>query len=42
MQGIRIVELPRCKMVSSGYADDGDPFAEDGLNVFVPIRPKQR
>ena len=30
MEGIRIVELPRCRMVSSGAADAGDPFAEDG------------
>lgn len=30
MEGIRIVELPMCKMVTSGYADDGNPFTEDG------------
>ena len=30
MEGIRIIELPKCKMVSSGYADDGNPFAEGG------------
>ena len=31
MEGIRIVELPKCKMVSSGPADEGNPFAEDGI-----------
>lgn len=30
MEGIRIIELPKCKMISSGYADDGNPFTEDG------------
>lgn len=30
MEGIRIIELPKCKMVSSGYADDGNPFKEEG------------
>lgn len=30
MKGIRIIELPKCKMVSSGCADDENPFAENG------------
>jgi len=31
MESIRIIELPRCKMVSSGCSTEEDPFAEDGL-----------
>ncbi len=31
MDGIRIVELPRCTMVSSGISTDPDLFAEGGV-----------
>ena len=35
IDGIRIVELPKCKMVSSGFADEGDPFVDGGrLDTF--------
>lgn len=31
IDGIRIVELPQCKMVSSGCSTEQNPFAENGL-----------
>ena len=31
MEGIRIVELPQCRMASSGPADEGNPFIENGV-----------
>lgn len=35
IQGIRLVELPKCKMVSSGFADEGNPFVDGGkLSAF--------
>ncbi|MFV0394409.1 MAG: hypothetical protein ACK5LC_08430 [Coprobacillaceae bacterium] len=30
MSGIRIVELPKCRMVTSGYSHDENPFIENG------------
>lgn len=31
IDGVRIVRLPACKMASSGWAGDGDPFADGGV-----------
>ncbi|KAF0193946.1 MAG: hypothetical protein FD169_2163 [Bacillota bacterium] len=31
MEIVRVVELPRCSMVSSGCSTEQDPFTEDGL-----------
>lgn len=30
MHSIRIVEFPACKMATSGYSTEAEPFAEDG------------
>ncbi len=31
MQGVRVIELPKCTTISSGISTEPDPFAEEGL-----------